>query len=72
MAFSKDKRGESEPKKDKEILRDGLTFKNFCAYAVSHFSNDLCAAAWFTYVLFYVKEVVLLDSTIAGFVMLSG
>ena len=42
------------------------------AYAVGHFSNDLCAAAWFTYVLYYVKDVVKLDPVIAGFVMLSG
>jgi Na+/melibiose symporter-like transporter len=42
------------------------------AYAVGHFSNDLCAAAWFTYVLFFVKEVVKLDAVISAFVMLSG
>jgi Na+/melibiose symporter-like transporter len=42
------------------------------AYAVGHFNNDLCAAAWFTYVLYYVTDVVKLDPTIAAFVMLSG
>ena len=54
------------------IKRDGLTNRHFAAYAVGHFCNDLCAAAWFTYVLYYVKEVVHLEDYIAGFVMLSG
>ncbi len=54
------------------MKRDGMTSKNLAAYAVSHFNNDLCAAAWFTYVLYYVNEVVNLDSTTAGFVILSG
>ena len=54
------------------IKRDGLTKTSVAGYAVGHFCNDLCAAAWFTYVLFFVKEVVKLDSKIAGFVMLSG
>ena len=39
---------------------------------MGHFCNDLCAAAWFTYVLYYVKDVVKLEDYIAGFVMLSG
>jgi hypothetical protein len=42
------------------------------AYAVGHFGNDLCAAAWFTYVLYFVKEVVKLDSVASASVMLSG
>lgn len=46
--------------------------RQVAAYAVGHFSNDLCAAAWFTYVLFFVKEVVKLDSVVSAFVMLSG
>lgn len=54
------------------LKRDGLTRTHVAAYAVGHLCNDLCAAAWFTYVLFFVKEVVMLDSVIAGFVMLSG
>jgi Na+/melibiose symporter-like transporter len=54
------------------MKRDGLQRRHLSAYAVGHFSNDLCAAAWFTYVLYYVKDVVGLDSTVSGFVMLSG
>lgn len=52
--------------------RDSLGPRQVAAYAVGHFSNDLCAAAWFTYVLYFVKEVVKLDPVISGFVMLSG
>jgi Na+/melibiose symporter-like transporter len=54
------------------MKRDGLERRHLSAYAIGHFNNDLCAAAWFTYVLYYVKDVVGLDSTISGFVMLSG
>jgi hypothetical protein len=45
-------------KKEPPSKRDALTKLSISAYAVGHFSNDLCAAAWFTYVLYYVKEVV--------------
>lgn len=44
------------------LPRDGMTQLLLSSYAVSHFCNDLCAAAWFTYVLYYVNEVVMLDS----------
>jgi Na+/melibiose symporter-like transporter len=54
------------------MKRDGLLKRHLRAYAIGHFNNDLCAAAWFTYVLYYVKDVVGLDPTISGFVMLSG
>lgn len=54
------------------MKRDALTKISKSAYAVSHFSNDLCAAVWFTYVLYYVKEVIGLDDVISGFVILSG
>jgi Na+/melibiose symporter-like transporter len=55
-----------------QVTRDGLDKYSIGAYAVGHFSNDLCAAAWFTYVLFYVEKVVKLNDFIAGFVILSG
>ena len=55
-----------------QIKRDGLTKIHFAAYAVGHFGNDLCAACWFTYLLWYVKKVVKLEDYIAGFVMFSG
>lgn len=59
-------------KNNPNAQRDALTTRIFAAYAVGHFGNDLCAAAWFTYVLYYVKTVIGLDSVTAAFVMLSG
>lgn len=56
----------------KNLKRDALGKREVAAYAVGHFSNDLCAAAWFTYVLYYIQNVVGLDPVIAGFAMLSG
>ena len=52
--------------------RDALERKHIAAYAVGHLSNDLCAAAWFTYVLYYIKYVVNLNQFYAGYAMLSG
>ena len=43
---------------EENVKRDALELKHVRAYAVGHLSNDLCAAAWFTYVLFYLQEVV--------------
>ena len=54
------------------MARDGIGRIQFAAYSVGHFSNDLCAAAWFTYVLYFVKNVAGLSSVEAASVMLSG
>jgi Na+/melibiose symporter-like transporter len=54
------------------VKRDGLGSKEIAAYAVGHFCNDLCAAAWFTYVLYYLQEVVKLGQEVSGLAMLSG
>ena len=54
------------------MKRDPLGKAHIAAYAVGHFSNDLCVSAWFTYVLYYVQDVVKLSPMIAGLVMLSG
>lgn len=45
-----------------EAKRDGLTSTNVAAYSVGHFFNDLCAAMWFVYLLWYLKQVVGLNS----------
>ncbi len=37
---------------------DGLTRCSVAAYALGHVYNDLCAAVWFNYLLFYVTKVV--------------
>ena len=55
-----------------KIKRDALEAVHVRAYAVGHLCNDLCAAAWFTYVLYYLQEVVHLGQTNSGFAMLSG
>lgn len=55
-----------------KMPRDCLEKKHFQAYAVGHFFNDLCAAAWFTYLLYYIKQVVKLDPVNTGLTMLSG
>lgn len=55
-----------------KVKRDALTKTRKSAYAVSHFCNDLIAGAMFTYLLYYIKEVVGLNSVISGFVMLAG
>lgn len=57
---------------DTKYKRDALETIHISAYAVGHLSNDLCAAAWFTYVLYYLQEVVKLGQINSGFAMLSG
>ena len=42
------------------------------AYSVGHLGNDLCAAMWFFYLSWYMKNVVKLDATAAGACLLSG
>ncbi len=43
---------------DQHIKRDALEKKHLYAYAVGHFSNDLCAAGWFFYLSYYLKFVM--------------
>ncbi len=54
------------------IRRDALERKHLWAYAVGHFSNDLCAAGWFFYLSFYLKFVMGLSGQDAGLVILAG
>jgi Na+/melibiose symporter-like transporter len=54
------------------IKRDGLEKRHMAAYAVGHLSNDLCAAGWFFYLVFYLKFIVNLSPGQAGLAMLSG
>ena len=39
---------------------------------VGHVLNDLCAAMWFSYLLVYFHQVLQLDSTTAGYLLLIG
>jgi Na+/melibiose symporter-like transporter len=54
------------------LKRDALKKKHRTAYAVGHFSNDLCAAGWFFYLVFYLKYIVNLSAGQAGYAMLAG
>ncbi len=56
----------------KNLKRDGLTSGSTSGYAIGHVYNDLCAAAWFNYLLFYVTKVINVPNSIAGFVILAG
>lgn len=56
----------------KEMKRDGLQTRHVAAYAVGHYSNDLCSAMWFFYLSWYIEKVVKLESTITATCMLSG
>ena len=40
---------------------DALTTIHIAAYSVGHFLNDLTAAIWFNYLLFYMKNIALTD-----------
>eukprot|EP00357_Protocruzia_adherens_P002478 CAMPEP_0114981008 /NCGR_PEP_ID=MMETSP0216-20121206/5297_1 /TAXON_ID=223996 /ORGANISM="Protocruzia adherens, Strain Boccale" /LENGTH=532 /DNA_ID=CAMNT_0002342615 /DNA_START=87 /DNA_END=1685 /DNA_ORIENTATION=+ len=51
---------------------DGLTRLSISGYAVGHVLNDLCAACWFNYLLYFLTEIIQIGNTAAGFVMLSG
>jgi len=48
------------------MKRDGLKQTNFMAYGIGHVYNDLCATAWFTYMLFFLINVAKLKEGIAG------
>jgi Na+/melibiose symporter-like transporter len=65
---------ESAPKviDTSHLRRDALEKRHMAAYAVGHFSNDLCAAGWFFYLVFYLKYIVKLSAGQAGLAMLSG
>jgi len=50
--------GSGEDKKPQESRFDGLSNQQFWAYGVGHFINDLAAACWFNYLLYFLKEIV--------------
>ena len=51
---------------------DGLTTFTTWVYGVGHVMNDLCAACWFNYLLYFLANVQKISSGVAGAVMLSG
>ena len=47
------------------------TFRKF-AYGVGHIFNELCASMWFTYLVLFFHNVVQLDNTTTGVLILIG
>ena len=54
------------------MKRDGLKPSNFGAYSIGHVYNDLCATAWFTYLLYFLTKVVEVSPGVASLAALSG
>lgn len=54
---------------DSSLLKtkyDGLTKFSTWLYGVGHVLNDLCAACWFNYLLYYLAAVQGESSAVAG------
>lgn len=45
---------------------DGLTRFTIAVYGVGHILNDLCAACWFNYLLYFLADVMKINSAGAG------
>ena len=54
------------------IKGDDLRLINIWAYGVGHVLNDLTATCWFSFLLYYLTDIVNLSKEKAGWVMLSG
>lgn len=50
-----------------KIKLDTLTQLQVIGYSVGHFQNDLCAACWFNYLLYFMKNVVFSNDPNSGF-----
>ena len=50
-----------------KIKLDTLTGLQIFGYSVGHFQNDLCAACWFNYLLYFMKNVVFSGDPDSGF-----
>eukprot|EP00331_Platyophrya_macrostoma_P012590 CAMPEP_0176430812 /NCGR_PEP_ID=MMETSP0127-20121128/14459_1 /TAXON_ID=938130 /ORGANISM="Platyophrya macrostoma, Strain WH" /LENGTH=564 /DNA_ID=CAMNT_0017812739 /DNA_START=18 /DNA_END=1712 /DNA_ORIENTATION=- len=60
-----------------DLKLDALSKMHIYGYGLGHFLNDLCAACWFNYLLYYLKSVQPIGSpeeagTYAGIVLLAG
>src|ERR1700712_4778311 len=54
------------------IKGDDLQPLNIFAYGVGHVLNDLTATCWFSFLLYYLTDIVNISKEKAGFVMLAG
>lgn len=52
-------------------VRKKLCLQKIC-YGFGHVYNDLCAAIWFSYMLFYFQIVLQMESVIAGTLIMIG
>ncbi len=55
-----------------KIKGDDLKPINIYAYSVGHVLNDLTATCWFSFLLYYLTDIIMIDKQKAGWVMLSG
>lgn len=46
--------------------------KTKLCYGLGHALNDLCAAIWFSYTLFFLQIIVTLDAATAGLFVMIG
>ena len=50
-----------------KIKLDTLTRLQVIGYSLGHFQNDLCAACWFNYLLYFMKNVIFAGDSDSGF-----
>ena len=55
-----------------KIKGDDLKAINIYGYSIGHVLNDLTASCWFSFLLYYLTDIVSIDKRKAGWVMLSG
>ena len=49
---------------------DNLTDRDVWAYSLGHFFNDLVAACWFNYLIYFLKNIIMLK--LAAYALLVG
>ncbi len=54
------------------VKGDDLTRVSIFFYGIGHFMNDLCAACWFFFLSYYLKDILKLGEFNSGYVMLAG
>ena len=74
QSHSASEEGTGDPYTDElsTLKRDGLKPVNFLTYSIGHVYNDLCATAWFTYLLYFLVYVAKASEKVASLAALSG
>ncbi|KAL4479870.1 hypothetical protein ABPG74_020386 [Tetrahymena malaccensis] len=52
-----------QSQKKQKMAFDGLTPKVYWGYSIGHVFNDLCASAWFNFLLFYFSKVLKFENS---------